>query len=73
MGYICVNKSELYRLRIAVWDRVPPPQPCESQKATKRAPGAWGYNWATLVLGVINTETLPVRWGFERNADDQGL
>jgi hypothetical protein len=29
---------------------------CESE-ATKREPSAWGYNWATLYLGDINTGT----------------
>jgi hypothetical protein len=30
---------------------LPPPWPCESQKATKRQPSAWVYNWVTLSLG----------------------
>jgi hypothetical protein len=29
----------------------------------KREPDAWGYNWATLSLGDINTETCPSRLG----------
>jgi hypothetical protein len=48
-----------------VWRRVIilPPWPRQSQKATKREPGAWGYNWATLSLGNINTETWSSRLG----------
>jgi hypothetical protein len=30
---------------------------------TKFKPSAWGYNWATLFLGDINTETWPSRFG----------
>jgi hypothetical protein len=29
----------------------------------KREPSAWGYNWATLLLGDINTELGPPGWG----------
>jgi hypothetical protein len=36
-------------------------------------PGAWGYNWATLSLGDINTETLSSRLGVGRKADDLAL
>lgn len=41
-----------------VWKqvRILPLQPCKSQKAIKREPGAWGYNWATLSPG-------PPGWG----------
>jgi hypothetical protein len=28
----------------------------------KREPGAWGYNWATLFLGDINTGSGPPGW-----------
>jgi hypothetical protein len=31
----------------------------------KREPGAWGYNWATLFLGDINTETSPPGLGLD--------
>jgi hypothetical protein len=46
--------------------RIPPPYPWESQKATKREPSAWGFNWATLFLGVINMGTWPSRLGESR-------
>jgi hypothetical protein len=36
---------------------------CESLEATNREPSAWGYNWVTLFLVVINTETWPSRLG----------
>jgi hypothetical protein len=29
----------------------------------KREPSAWGYNWATLFLGDINTRSGPLGWG----------
>jgi hypothetical protein len=32
-------------------------------KATEMEPGAWGYNWVTLSLGNINTETWSSRLG----------
>jgi hypothetical protein len=41
--------------------------------ATKREPGAWGYNWATLSLGDINTANWSSRFGVERKADDHAL
>jgi hypothetical protein len=28
-------------------------------------PGAWGYNWATLTLGDVNTETWSSRLGLD--------
>jgi hypothetical protein len=36
-------------------------------------PGAWGYNWATLPLGDINTETCSSRLGVRRKADGLAL
>jgi hypothetical protein len=35
--------------------RMPPPQPCKLWKAMNREVYVWGYNWATLSLGDINT------------------
>jgi hypothetical protein len=46
-----------------VWRRVRIPLPCESQKATGKEPGAWGYNWTTLSLEDIKTETWSSRLG----------
>jgi hypothetical protein len=31
----------------------------------KEEPGAWGYNWTTLLLGDINTETWSSRFGLD--------
>jgi hypothetical protein len=53
--------------------RIPPLQPCESYKATKRELDAWGYNWANLSLGDMNTGTWSTRLGVERKADDSAL
>jgi hypothetical protein len=39
----------------------------------KMKPGAWGYNWATLFLRDINTETWSSRLGVERKADNLTL
>jgi hypothetical protein len=36
----------------------------------KRESGAWGYNWAALSLGDINTETWYSRLGVGHKADD---
>jgi hypothetical protein len=70
--YIYIYIQYIY---IPVWGRVrvPPPQPCESQKATERKHGAWGYNWTTLSLGDINTGTWSSRLGVRRKADDLAL
>jgi hypothetical protein len=41
---------------------------------TKRESGAWGYNWTTLLLGDMNTETWSSRLGgVTRKADDLEL
>jgi hypothetical protein len=53
--------------------RIPPLQPCESQKATIREPGAWRYKWATLSLGDINTKTWSSRLGVGCMTDDLAL
>jgi hypothetical protein len=45
------------RSYVARRGRIPPPEPCETQEATKREPSAWGYNRPTLFLGDINTGT----------------
>jgi SRSO17 transposase len=39
----------------------------------KREAGAWGYNWATLSLEDLNTETWSSRLGVGRKADDPNL
>jgi hypothetical protein len=39
--------------------------------ATKREPSAWGYNWATLLLGDLNTGTWPSRLGESRIWDSK--
>jgi hypothetical protein len=39
----------------------------------KREPGAWGYNWATLSLGDINTETRSSRLGVGHKDDGLAL
>jgi hypothetical protein len=64
-----------YRYTSPVWGRVriPPPSPCESQKATERKSGAWGYNSTTLSLGDVNTETWSTMLGAGRKADDFAL
>jgi hypothetical protein len=36
----------------------------------KWVPSAWGYDWAPLSLGVINTETWSSRLGFGRGANN---
>jgi hypothetical protein len=36
-------------------------------------PGAWGYNWATLSLGDINTGAWSSRFGVGRKVDDFAL
>jgi hypothetical protein len=49
-----------------MWRRVrmPPPYPCELEKATKREPSAWEYNYTSLSLGNINTGISgPPGWG----------
>jgi hypothetical protein len=38
--------------------------------ATKKEPGGWGYNWATLSLEDINTEAWSSRLGVGQKADD---
>jgi hypothetical protein len=53
--------------------RIPQPQPCESQKATKRELGAWGYNCPILSLGDIRKDIWSSRLGFVRNTDDLAL
>jgi hypothetical protein len=57
-------------LEVVIWGEIrcrsglePPPQSCEE-------PGAWGYNWATLSLRDINTETWPSRLGVGRNVKE---
>jgi hypothetical protein len=39
----------------------------------KMEPSAWGYNWATLSLGYINTVTWSSRLGVGRRADEYVL
>jgi hypothetical protein len=39
----------------------------------KRELGTWGYNWATLSLGDINTQTCSSKLGVGREADDLAL
>jgi hypothetical protein len=39
----------------------------------EREPGAWGYNWATMSLGDINTGTWSFRMGVGRRADGLAL
>jgi hypothetical protein len=58
------------------------PPPCEGEleylhvdlrvesEAMKREPDAWGYYWATLPLGHINTVTWSHRFGVGHKADD---
>jgi hypothetical protein len=55
-----------------VWRRVriPPPQPRESYEATKRETGAWEYNWVTVSLEDIHTETRFSRLRVGRKAED---
>jgi hypothetical protein len=42
---------------------MPPSYPCESLEAKEGEPSAWWYNWATLFLGDVNTETWSSRLG----------
>jgi hypothetical protein len=53
--------------------RIPPPCPCELQNVTKREPGAWEYNWATLSPGDINIEAWYSRLGVGHKADNLAL
>jgi hypothetical protein len=49
-----------------LWRReIPQQQPWELRKVTNREAGAWGYNWATLSLEEINTETWSPGWGLD--------
>jgi hypothetical protein len=61
--------------KLPMWTRVtvPPPYPCESQKAKKWEPGTSKYNWATLSLGDINIGAWSSRLGVGRTADDFAL
>jgi hypothetical protein len=43
------------------------------RKYIKWVPGAWGYNWATLTLGDINTEASSSRMGVGRGANNPTL
>jgi hypothetical protein len=36
-------------------------------------PGAWGYNWATLLLGDVSTGNWSYRLGAECEGDDVAL
>jgi hypothetical protein len=47
--------------------------PPESYKATKRDSDIWGYNWTTLLVGDINTETWTSRLGVEHKTDNLAL
>jgi hypothetical protein len=40
------------------------------KRRPKWVPSAWGYNWAPLSLGVINTETWSSRLGVGRGANN---
>jgi hypothetical protein len=43
------------------------------KESHRREPSAWGFNWVTLSLGDINTETWSSRLGVERKGDDLDL
>jgi hypothetical protein len=44
-----------------------------SYKAKEREPSAWGYNWATLSLGEMNTGTWPSKLGVGLETDELAL
>jgi hypothetical protein len=44
--------------------------PASRRRRRKGNLGVWGYNWATLSLGDINTEPWPSGLGVGRKADD---
>jgi hypothetical protein len=60
---------------LSAWREVtiPPPQPCVSYTATKREPGPWVYNWATLELVDINRGTWSSTLGVWRKVNNLGL
>jgi hypothetical protein len=53
----------------SVWRRVisitPSPWSCESHKATENKLRDWKYNWRTLSLGGMETETCSPGWGLD--------
>lgn len=51
---------------------IPPPQPCESQKATEGNPVSGGIT-GPLILGDTNTETWPSRKVVGHKDDDLAL
>jgi hypothetical protein len=74
-----ININSLYNLKIEQYKYKAPcgggieylhRSPWESKKAMKREPSVWGYNWATLSLWDINSETWSYRLGVGSKADD---
>jgi hypothetical protein len=75
--YICTILNVCSEGNFPVWWPGNKNSPTVTHVCCKRwlkwVPGAWGYNWATLPLGDINTEVWSSRVGVGRGADNPTL